>query len=121
MTEEDHLQEACVTWFRLQNKDKIIFAIPKGGKRNIYTGMVLKRTGVLKGVPDLFIPHATNAYNGLFIEIKTKKGVIRPEQKEMLYKLKSEGYAAFVVRSSDDFIELVKLYFKGEKIDETRS
>ena len=77
---EDNLQKACVTWFRLQYPDIVIFAIPNGGKRNVIEASKLKATGVLPGVADLFVMHSNIVfyentegyimYHGLFIELK---------------------------------------------------
>ena len=52
---EDNLQKACVTWFRLQYPDVVIFAIPNGGSRNPIEAAKLKATGTLAGVADLFV------------------------------------------------------------------
>jgi hypothetical protein len=63
-----------------------IFAIPNGGRRAMKTAKMLKATGVLKGVPDLYVP----GWN-LWIEMKRAKGgKLSPEQKSMLAYLENE-------------------------------
>jgi hypothetical protein len=83
---EDQEQAAFVAWFRATWPEVRIFAIPNGGKRSIKTANTLKATGVLPGVPDLFVP----AW-GLWIEMKRAKGgKLSPEQKNMLAYLENE-------------------------------
>jgi hypothetical protein len=83
---EDQEQAAFVAWFRATWPEVRIFAIPNGGRRAMKTANTLKATGVLPGVPDLFVP----AWN-LWIEMKRSKGgKLSPEQKDMLAYLKNE-------------------------------
>lgn len=82
---EDQEQAAFVAWFRATWPDVRIFAIPNGGKRSIKTANTLKATGVLPGVPDLFVPGW-----GLWVEMKrAKRGKLLPEQKDMIAYLKT--------------------------------
>lgn len=77
---EDHEQAAFVAWFRATWPDVRIFSIPNGGRRSMKVANTLKATGVLPGVPDLFVP----AWN-LWIEMKrVKGGRLSPEQKDMI-------------------------------------
>jgi len=111
---EHDLQVACVKWFRLAYAHKIIFAIPNGGKRNIGTAMKLRAEGVLAGTPDLFIPEANNGYHGLFIEMKAGKGTLSDNQKVIIPMLIEKGYQVEVVRSAEEFIEVVNSYLKNK-------
>ena len=110
---EDQIQASCVQWFRMQYKDPIIFAIPNGGSRHVAEAMKLKRTGVLSGVPDLFVPLPMNGYGGLFIEMKRPKGYLTKNQKEMIGKLRDFGYKVEVCKSLDSFMEVVKDYMSA--------
>lgn len=65
----------------------------------------------MKGVPDLFIPHANRFYHGLFIEMKTEKGRLSPEQKEVIPRLEAEGYKVAVSIPRGLLSLLMKLYF----------
>lgn len=114
MKEQEHnLQVACVRWFRLQYPHHIIFAIPNGGQRNVVVAAKMKAEGVLAGVPDLFIPHPTKIYHGLFIEMKNgKHGRLSESQRQMLELLKRQGFACVVARDFDDFRDKVDRYFK---------
>ena len=83
---EDQEQAAFVAWFRATWPEVRIFAIPNGGRRAMKVANTLKATGVLPGVPDLFVPKW-----GLWIEMKRSKGgKLSPEQKDMLTYLEHE-------------------------------
>ena len=110
--QESKLQQACVTWFRLQYPNKIIFCIPNGGNRNIITATILKREGVLKGIPDLFIAEPMNNYSGLFIEMKHGKNKPSKEQVEVMDKLRERGYKVELCYSFDSFVQIVNDYFE---------
>jgi len=109
---EFQLQCQCVEWFRMQYPKKTIFAIPNGGKRNVIEAVNFKRMGVLKGVPDLFIPHPKKGYNGYFIELKTSKGKTSKEQDLLIGGLRLNSYAVDVINSFEDFCYKVNIYFK---------
>ena len=90
---EDVEQAAFVAWFRATWPDVRIFAIPNGGRRSMKVAKTLKATGVLSGVPDLFVP----GWN-LWIEMKrVKGGKLSLEQKDMKAYLINECYHAVIV------------------------
>ena len=95
---EHHQQVALVQWFRLQHKDKLIFAIPNGTFiKSIGMRVKAKREGLTKGVPDLMIPYSNGKYHGLFIEMKDVKKTAcsqSKEQKEIIKLLNELGYYA---------------------------
>jgi len=102
---ESKLQEQCVKWFRLQYKDVMIFAIPNGEKRNIITATILKRQGVVAGVPDLFVPEYK-----LFIEMKSEKGKLSSNQIKFIVEMTKIGYFVEVCRSVEEFVEIINKY-----------
>ena len=108
--EESNIQIVCVNWFRLMYPNLRLYAIPNGGNRNVITASIMKREGVMRGVADLFLMHASNGYHGLHIEIKTPKGKQSPEQKAFEYSALIEGYEYKIARSLDEFIAIVKNY-----------
>jgi len=72
---------------------KAIFAIPNGGHRHITVASKMKAEGVKSGVPDLMLPFPSNGYNGLFIEMKRRKGgKLSDHQKEWRNMLYGYGY-----------------------------
>jgi hypothetical protein len=104
MTEHDN-QVFLMQWARLQVQAMpdlaLLFAIPNGGKRHIGVARKLKAEGAKSGIPDLFLPAARNGYNGLFIELKTEKGTVSPNQKHWIEALREQGYQVEVCRGWD--------------------
>jgi len=121
MKEEDSLQSECVRWFRLQYPKTLIFAIPNGGQRNAVTGALLKKTGVMAGVADLFVMRPggdmseAQMYHGLFIEMKVGKNKQTESQVFFMDECERAGYLYRVCRSFDEFRAVVERYMKTEK------
>lgn len=112
--EEHKLQVSMINWFRLQypSMRHNLFAIPNGGRRDAATGRRLKDEGVLAGVSDLILLKNNRCYGALLIETKTRKGIQRESQKEWESKITADGYKYVIVRSLDEFIEVVTDYLK---------
>jgi len=115
--EHSRLQKACVKWFRYQHSDikDLLFSIPNGiplANQNIRTKIYnkLKEEGLQPGVPDLFLAVGNSIYNGMFIEIKSKSDRLRKVQADMIRELESENYKCIIVRSLDEFMEVIKEY-----------
>lgn len=107
---ESDLQETCVQWFRIQYPDKLIFAIPNGGKRNKFEAFRLKKQGVMSGVPDLCISEPLGAYHGLYVELKVEKRKPTQNQEEVMSKLAARGYKTEVCREFEQFQTIVNGY-----------
>jgi hypothetical protein len=76
----------------------LIFAIPNGEKRSITVAKRLKAEGVVRGIPDLFIPQ----WN-LWVEMKRKTGGrLSPEQKSMISYLEGVGHKVIVGKGAGD-------------------
>jgi len=93
----------------------LLFSIPNGiplANQNIRTKIYnkLKEEGLQPGVPDLFLAVGNSIYNGLFIEVKSKTDRLRKVQADMIRELESENYKCVVVRSLDEFMEVIKEY-----------
>ena len=116
MTNEDRLQAACVTWFRLQYPQHVIFAIPNGGNRNAVTGAMLKRTGVLAGVADLCVLHGNKHHNGLYVELKVGRNTQTATQIEFQWACWRENYACIVCYTLDQFMAKIGAYMADEII-----
>ena len=110
---ESDLQIACVKWFRLQYGNKLLFAIPNGEKRNVITATILKRQGVLSGIPDLFLAEPNKIYSGLFIEMKSDKGKLTRNQTDMIFMLKQNNYDVAVCNSFESFKGAVEDYIRN--------
>lgn len=84
---EHEEQRNFVQWFRRKYPKIRIFAIPNGGARHPAVAYKLKAEGVLRGVPDLYIPEWK-----LWIEMKRiKGGVLSDDQKDWIEYLESVG------------------------------
>lgn len=70
-----------------------------------------KQQGMLKGVPDLFLPVARNGKHGLFVEMKSAKGAVRAEQSRFLCDVVDMGYAAHVCYSAKEAVEVIMGYY----------
>lgn len=98
-----------------------VFAIPNANalssqnKQMAIRNMAkMKREGLRKGIPDLFIPVAKDNYHGLFIEMKRIKGsTTSKEQKDWIEKLNNNGYKAIVCKGSKVAIEEIEKYFNS--------
>lgn len=107
-TTEHSEQKMFIKWFRSKFADRII-AIPNGGKRQIGVAIKLKNEGVLKGVPDLFIPSWR-----LWIEMKKdKKGKLSPYQKDWIDYLNGLGYQAHIAYGCADAIKIVETFLSN--------
>lgn len=111
---EDNLQKMCVRWFGYQYPDLalLLHHSPNGGKRNAAEAAKFKAMGVRAGFPDLALYVARQGYYGLFIELKTAKGRQSEHQKYYQCVLEEQGYRYEVVRSIEEFIDLINDYLK---------
>lgn len=64
-------------------------------------------TGLPKGFPDLFGYRKSDG-KIVFIEVKTAKGKLRPEQEKFLQTVKADGCLAGVARSVDDARRIIE-------------
>jgi hypothetical protein len=102
-------QVGFVNWFNAQYPRVLIFAIPNGEKRSITVAKRLKAEGVVRGIPDLFIPEWR-----LWVEMKRKTGGrLSTEQKSMINYLQNIGYTVIVGIGAGDasrqVLEFVRL------------
>lgn len=113
---EHEEQVALFSWANIYSARhpclKKMFAIPNGGKRHIGVAKKLKSEGVKPGVPDLFLPHAANGFNGLFIEMKAVGGALRKSQKEVIAGLIEENYKVSVCYGVESAINEIEKYLK---------
>lgn len=132
---EEKLQEACVLYFRYQYPNTIIhhsknegnrksIVMKRNGKSYSPDGSRNKAMGVYAGFADLQIVCAKSVsqyeenregrkpYHGLFIEIKTPTGRQSDVQKAFEKQVIDEGYQYRIVRSVDEFMDVVNEYMK---------
>ena len=104
--EEEHRIQVVISRY-LDYKQIPFFAIPNGGLRHRLVAIKMKAEGVKAGVADLFIMISNNESKGLFVEVKTDKGIQSQRQKEFMVSARSNGYAYEIVRSLDELVKLV--------------
>ena len=89
--------------------------IPNEGKRSAAYAAQMKRMGLAKGFPDLFIPVARSGFHGLMIELKRDKKARPTEaQRAWVEYLNRAGYRAAVCHGADAAIEEIKNYCGGK-------
>ena len=107
-------QEAVVQFCELMRIP--VVHIPNEGKRSAAYAAQMKRMGLAKGFPDLFIPVAASGFHGLFIELKRdRKASATETQKVWLEYLNKEGYRAAVCHGSEEAMKEIENYFGGRK------
>jgi len=103
-------QVGFINWFRSQYPETLIFAIPNGEKRAISVAKRLKMEGVVRGVPDLFIP----AWN-LWVEMKrVSGGRLSTDQKQMISYLENIGHTVIVGKGATDASQQVLKFMEGK-------
>lgn len=117
---EDRIQEQCVDWFDREYPPlkKLLHHSPNGGARSKIEGKTFKDMGTRAGFPDLILLLSNNRYNYLAIEMKTmeKGSRQKPEQQEYEKLMNAFGGCYRVVRSKEEFIELVTAYMNNNTI-----
>lgn len=93
-----------------------MFAIPNGTRTSIHVAAKMKASGVKRGVADIMLPYAQpGGACGLFIEMKTAKGHLSPEQKEFLEAMTAQGYATAVCHGLDEAIKVITEYLEADE------
>ena len=85
-----------------------MFSVPNEGK-DMHEQLKKKATGLMKGVSDTIIVLPGKV---IFCEFKDSKGKLRPDQIKFNEKVTSLGHIYAVVRSMEEFIELIKNHYE---------
>jgi hypothetical protein len=67
----------------------------------------------VRGFPDLMILESSKQYKGLFIEMKTEKGVASKEQKWWKEQLNKRGYRSEICKGFDSAKQLIDEYLQS--------
>ena len=115
---EHGIQCSLLSWWTMQCRslkvpEKLLYAIPNGGNRNIITAKKLKDEGVRAGVPDLFLAVPKAPYHGLYIELKKPKGRASRVQLEYIELLREQGYYTAICYGFDDATNMILSYLRG--------
>lgn len=112
---EASLQISCVKWFRLQYPDIgfLLFSVPNGGFRNAIEASNLKRQGVVSGVSDLILLIPDKDIGGvLCLELKVGRNNQTELQEQWESMAVKYGNTYVVIRSLEEFIDVVEKYLK---------
>ena len=109
---EANQQEIVVKYLRLAYPTALYCASAGGMRTSYLQAIKMKRTGYVKGFPDLFIYEPNQDYKGLAIEMKKEKGgVASPEQKWWQEQLRNRGYSSYICKGSEEAIKVIDEYF----------
>lgn len=93
--------------------ERLLFAIPNGGKRDYRTAKILQSEGVRSGIPDLMLAIPKGTHHCLFIEMKKKEGgVVSDAQREMIDILNAIGYKSVICHGCDDAFACIISYLE---------
>jgi hypothetical protein len=96
----------------------LLFAIPNGkAASSIREAVNAKRTGLKRGVPDMFLPWPAGGWHGLFVELKRADGVksdLKPEQVDWLQRLQAAGYQTAVAFGWKAAVAEISGYLGGD-------
>ena len=96
----------CHPWTELQ----YLYHVTNEGKRSPRQGAMAKAMGLRPGVPDLHLPIGRPGYIGLWIELKTEKGRVTPNQRRWLDQMEQWGHRVEVCRSVEEAQEVIEDY-----------
>ena len=114
--DERRLQVACVRWFSLEYPEYAIYLhhSPNGGSRNKIEAANFKTMGVRAGFPDLVLLLPRGGHPFLAVEMKAQGGRLSTNQRTYLAALETVGARCEVVRSFEQFMDIIKSYLHGE-------
>ena len=112
LIDEFTIQSTFVNWARKQDFVTLCFAVPNGFKSNAKQAMMMKREGLLPGVPDVFCLLKNGKW--AIVEFKTEVGKLSEHQKIIIDKMLGVKQAVAVCRSSHEAANFVKEVYKGE-------
>lgn len=93
-----------------------MFHIPNEGKRPCATGARMRKEGLKRGVPDIFLPVPKGEYHGLFIELKRLRGSkTSDDQKGWISALRRQGYQAHVCEGWQEAADRIEEYLREGK------
>jgi hypothetical protein len=108
--EEALIQEAVINYINAKYPRLLYCASAGGVRTSMKQAVKMKKTGYVKGFPDIFIYNAKGTFFGLAIEMKTSKGVMSQHQKDWQYKLITNNYYACTCKSFDEAKKVIDDY-----------
>lgn len=107
-------QIAAMDWFRLQYPylTHLMMHIPNERKCSKWYGSILRKMGVISGASDLFFAYPRGTYHGMFLEVKTLKGKLTPNQQRFLEDMHAQRYFATCEKGLEAIIARIKWYIE---------
>ena len=113
MKQEALVQSAFCTYIKLSYPNTRYCASLGGIRTSMTQAIMAKKTGYVKGFPDMQVCKVNSEYAGLFLEIKADKTCYpSKEQKQWVADLNEAGYYAKVVKGLDECIEVLDWYMQ---------
>lgn len=115
--QEDNIQEAFFNTARMifPKLDKLLFAVPNGGKRDKKEAVRLKKQGVVTGIADILCLVSNNTHTMLCLETKIESGKQSVEQIQFQKQVEDAGGLYLIYRNAAEGIEILKKYLKTTK------
>lgn len=111
---EDGAQSALFAWCAISlpayPQLEWFYHIPNGGMRSAKEGARMKKLGAKRGVLDCCLPVGKRGYNALYIEMKTKIGIVSPDQERWILGLTNCGNLAIVAYSWEEARDILIWY-----------
>lgn len=114
---EYHEQAAVISWsihqYGWRPELKMLNASLSGIRLTSGQSAKAKKSGMVKGYPDLFLPVAHKGFSGLFIEMKRSDGTksdVKHEQLEWLEALRRQGFYCAVAFGAEEAIIIINWY-----------
>jgi hypothetical protein len=114
LTKEDNLQNAVMTYFKLNYPDAFVIHVPNEGKRSPFERYKFKYLGGVSGVPDILCFSKNANRCGLAIELKVGYNKPTENQKSCLNRLKMQNWEASWFNNYADTCNFIDKYFNNE-------
>lgn len=113
---ESEMQQNVIRWWasvcgpEYNVDERLLMAFPLQGVRTARNGARMKREGMRRGTPDLFLAIPMTLNHGLWIEMKAKGGVVSREQEMVIGCLGGQSYVTAVCWSDTAAIATIREY-----------
>lgn len=114
LTKEDNLQNAVMTYFKLNYPDAFVIHVPNEGKRSPFERYKFKYLGGVSGVPDILCFSKNANKCGLAIELKVGYNKPTENQKSCLKRLKMQNWEVSWFNNYADTCNFIDKYFSDE-------
>lgn len=113
LTKEDHLQNAVITYFKMNYPNAFVIHVPNEGKRSPFERFKFKHLGGVAGVPDILCFAKNENKGGLAIELKVGYNKPTEGQKRCLKRLENANWEVGWFNNYEDTCNFIDKYFKN--------